>query len=493
MISMNPATLADMYKIGHFNQYPKGTTLVYSNLTPRKSRIEGIDGIVFFGLQYFIKHILQERFQKDFFDLPLEDVVKSFKRVMDNTLGKDSITTDHIESLHRLGFLPIRIRALPEGTVCPIGVPCLTVVNTLPEFYWLTNFLETILSTEIWMACTSATTSREYRKVFSKYAMLTTGNTTGVQWQAHDFSMRGMSSLESAMISGAAHLLSFTGSDTIPALHFLEHYYGANSDNELVMASVAATEHSVQCAGGELNERETYRRLLQDVYPNGIVSIVSDTWDYYNVLTNILPSLKEIILARDGKCVIRPDSSPKTPLEIICGDPEAKTEAERKGSVELLWDTFGGTVNELGYKVLNPKVGLIYGEAIVVKLAEQICIKLMEKGFASTNCLYGIGSMSFSLVTRDVYSFAVKSTYVEINDVGHEIYKSPKTDGSKSKKSLKGLLVVEKSDSGLTVRDQVTKLEESGGELKTVFEDGVLLIDHTLQQIRDRVKESLEC
>lgn len=471
-----PLFYKDFYKVDHRSQYPKGTEMIYSNLTARGSRIPGADKIVVFGIQYFLKDYLGRRFQEGFFNQPLEKVMADYKRRIQNSLGKDCITFSHIEELHKLGYLPLQIKALAEGTLCPLRVPFLTIKNTLPEFFWLTNFLETILSNVIWGAITSATTSHQYRKIFDRYAAETSDIPDFIQWQGHDFSMRGMFGLEAALISGAGHLLSFTGTDTIPAIDFLEQFYRANSDKELIGASVPATEHSVMCMGGKESETETYRRLLTEVYPSGIVSIVSDTWDYWHVFDTILPSLKDVILARNGKFVIRPDSG--EPVDVICGT------ATSKGSIERLWDIFGGTVNSKGFKQLDPHVGLIYGDSITIDRCEKICAGLKEKGFASTNVVLGIGSYTYQYVTRDTYGLAMKSTFGIVNGERREIFKDPVTD-SGIKKSAKGLLRV---NSDLTLSESVTEAEEEEGLLRTVYLDGKITLQYSLEEIRGKLK-----
>lgn len=256
-MTISPIIQTDFYKISHNLMYPPGTTKIYSNLTPRKSRLPGVNSVVVFGIQYWILEYVIKQWNKDFFIWNTDDpgdrarfdiskiaVINKYKRMMDNTLGKDAVSVKHIEQLWDLGYMPLHIKALPEGTLCPIGVPCLTITNTVDHAYWLVNYLETILSCSTWQAMTSATIAHEYKKLLLGYAK-ETGDPGFVQWQGHDFSMRGMSSLESACISGSAHLLSFTGTDTIPAISFLESYYGANIEKELVGASVPATEHSV--------------------------------------------------------------------------------------------------------------------------------------------------------------------------------------------------------------------------------------------------------
>lgn len=479
----NSLTLTDGYKVDHRSQYPEGTELVYSNWTPRKSRIPGIDHVVLFGLQYFIKKYLIEDFNRNFFNRPKQEVVSEYQRRISAYLGPNAITYEHIERLHDLGYLPVEVKALPEGSMVPIRTAMFTIKNTLPEFFWITNFLETILSCVIWMPCTSATISFEYRKNLNQYAEETGGDPAFVPFQAHDFSFRGMAGLEAAMMSGAGHLLNFTGTDTIPAIDFLEEYYNADATRELIGVSVPATEHSVMSMGTVQKEITTFERLIQDVYPEGIVSIVSDTWDFWKVVTEYLPELRDMILARNGKVVIRPDSG--DPVKVICGDPEAKEGSpEYRGAIHCLYEIFGGSITEKGYKVLDEHIGLIYGDSITLERCTQICEQLKAKGFASTNVVFGIGSYTYQYVTRDTFGFAVKATYGEVNGEGREIFKDPKTDDG-TKKSARGLIGVYKNDVGAyEMVDQADKRTEEGGELKTVFKDGKLLLDQRLSDIR---------
>lgn len=480
-----PALLKDGYKVGHKFQYPQETELVYSNMTPRESRIEGVDEIVFFGLQYFIERYLIEDWNENFFNRPRQEVIDQYDRRITNYLGP--IDSSHIGELHDLGYLPIRIKALPEGTSVPIRVPVLTIVNTHDNFSWLTNMLETIMSCILWQPITSATIAREYLKNF-RFGAYMAGETdwSFIGWQGHDFSFRGMSSLETAMTSGAGHLLSFDGTDTIPAIDFLEAYYGADCEKELIGGSVPATEHSVMCMGGDEDELETFRRLLK-TYPTGIVSIVSDTWDFWNVLTNILPQLKDEIMARDGKLVIRPDSG--DPVKIIVGDPDAEPGTpEYKGAIELLHDVFGGTKTETGYITLDSHIGLIYGDSITLDRQTRILMGLHYKGFSSFNVVLGIGSFTYQYNTRDTFGFAIKATYGVIDGVGKEIFKAPKTD-SGMKNSAKGLLAIGMdADGEFYLREQVSSYDEQFGFLQTVFEDSVQYNKQTLAQIRELVR-----
>jgi nicotinamide phosphoribosyltransferase len=482
---MNPLLLTDGYKLDHRRQYPDGTTLVYSNWTPRKSRLEGIDNVVFFGLQYFIKKYIIQDFQVHFFDRPKNEVIAKYTRRINNYLGPNLIGKDHIEALHDLGYIPMVFKALPEGSEVPVRVPMFTMYNTLPDFFWLTNYFETLLSAVIWMPCTSATISKQYRKILDKYAAETSSIPDFVSWQGHDFSMRGMAGIEAATISGAGHLLNFTGTDTLPAIDMLEEYYNADSDKELIGGSVAATEHSVMCMGTTEGEFDTFKRLICDVYPTGIVSIVSDTWDLWRVLTDYLPRMKDIIGSRDGKVVIRPDSG--DPVLIICGNPEGKTEVERKGVVELLWDTFGGSTNAKGYKELIPQIGAIYGDSINLDRAQRICEGLKAKGFASTNVVLGIGSFTYQYNTRDTFGFAMKATYGEVNGEGRSIFKDPITDDG-TKKSAKGLMKITHENGVYKLYDDVSWEEERQGEMKEVYRDGKLLLEQSLAEIRERLK-----
>lgn len=490
---INPILFTDFYKTEHHRMYPENTTMIYSNFTPRKSRMKGVDSVVVFGIQHFILKYLLRKFEDNFFKCPLSEIIEQYKFAV-------NVDTTHIEKLHKLGYLPLEIKALPEGTLCPIGVPLLTIRNTHPDFYWLTNYLETLISCQLWQPITSATIAYEYKKLLSRYSLETVGNTDFVQWQGHDFSMRGMSSLESAILSGMGHLTSFTGTDTIPAIYAHKSSYNATS---LIGASVPATEHSVMCMGTKDDEIETFSRLL-DLYPTGILSVVSDTWDLWKVITEFLPALKDKILAREGKLVIRPDSG--DPVDIICGIYPAILNngfPSQKGVIELLWDIFGGITNEQGYKVLDSHIGAIYGDSITLDRAEQICERLKSKGFASTNVVFGIGSYTYNYNTRDTFGFAIKATYGELTHKERddhpqyveprEIFKDPITDDG-SKKSAKGLLRVDWNDEkkAYFLTDQCDWLEEAGGELKTVFKDGVLVKTTTLEEIRERISENMK-
>lgn len=491
-MSKESILLTDGYKLDHRRQYPEGTEFVYSNWTPRSCQYfpEASEGTVVFGIEYFIKKYLLEEFNKNFFNRPKEEVIEEFSRRINTFLGPNQVGINHISALHDLGYLPIEIKALPEGTLCPIGVPVLTVINTVPEFFWITNYLETLMSACLWLPMTSATSARLYKKRLMEHA-LKTGfhDQPGLDFLCHDFSMRGMAGIEAAIMSGLGHLTSFTGSETIPALEAAEEYYNADADSELLAGTVPATEHSVMCAGGMEDEFETFKRLITEIYPTGIVSIVSDTWDFWQVITEYMPRLKDTIMSRDGRVVVRPDSG--DPVKIICGDPEADPNSpEYKGAYQLLGEIFGTTVNEKGYKVLDTHIGLIYGDSITLERQHQIYSQLEDKGFAATNLVLGIGSYTYQFKSRDSLGFAMKATWCQINGEAKEIFKNPKTD-SGMKKSLKGLLQVYHEDGVYKVKDQVSKAEEQQGCLRTVFKNGMLYKTEFLDTIRRNVNLTL--
>ena len=483
----------DFYKADHRRQYPEGTEYVYSNFTPRSARLaNGLDGfderVIFLGLQAYIKRVLQGQWQQAFFDKPKEEVIAKYKRRMDTSLGEGAVPMDHIEALHDLGYLPLKIKALEEGSRVNIKVPMFTVVNTIPDFFWLTNYIETSISAEIWKPCTTATLAYEYKRLLTEYAIKTGAPLDTIAIQAHDFSFRGMSGAEDAALAGLGHLASFMGTDSVAAIDYAEDYYNAT---EVVGVSVPATEHSVMCMGTKESEIETFKRLINELYPTGIVSIVSDTWDFWKVLTEFAVELKDDILNRKpnaiglAKTVFRPDSG--DPVKVICGDADApKGSPEFKGAVECLWDTFGGTETDKGYKLLNERVGLIYGDSITLERAKAILTQLEAKGFASTNIVFGVGSYTYQYLTRDTFGFAMKATWGQVNGEERAIFKDPITDKG-DKKSAAGLLRVEETDQGFELFDRQTKEQENQGAFATVFENGKLIKETSFEKIRERL------
>jgi nicotinamide phosphoribosyltransferase len=529
--------LTDFYKTSHSKMYPDSLYELYNNTTPRGSRLDHVNEVVVFGIQYLLKKYFIEEWDNNFFKKPADEVIGRYKRLIKNTTGGE-VNEENLRALHSFGQLPIRVKALPEGTLCPIQVPLMTITSTDARFAWLANYLETLVQTVIWLPITTATIAYHFRKMLNKYAEETTGNSDFCAWQGHDFSMRGMSSVESAKVSGAAHLLSFHGTDTIPAIDFLEEYYGADIEKELVGGSVPATEHSVMQVGmTDLHTLKTDHDRFQaeifltdrllDLYPDGILSQVSDTYDYFRFLTKVLPFVKEKILKRNGKFVVRPDSG--DPVHIITGFNTVDTkftkeevldkikhqngymrifsddvecvktsdgkfvtpygeisEEEAKGSIQLLWDLFGGTTNLFGYKELDPHIGLIYGDSITYERAENICKRLAANGFATTNVVFGIGSFTYQYNTRDTFGLACKATSCVLNRERHAVFKDPKTGGMK--KSARGLLQVFENEFGdLELYQDVSEEEEKQGLLQTVFENSWITKEYTLAEIRERL------
>lgn len=479
----------DSYKLQHKNiaDLAGNTTRVYSNWTNRGSRIPGVDKVVHFGLQAFLEELKET--WVPFFEADEDLVVDLYRERLANFMPADA-DLSHIRALHRLGYLPLEFKAVPEGTRVPLRVPTFTIENTVDEFFWFTNYVESIISTSIWQASTSATIAHRIRSMLDDWALKTGGTKEDVNFQGHDFSFRGMSSAESSAMSGAGHLLNFNGTDSINSLNWIDQNYGG----EYLAASVPATEHSVMCAGAAvLGEKELFRRIIE-LYPEGIVSVVSDTFDLWKVLTDFLPAFHDDIMARDGKLVIRPDSG--NPVDILCGTdgvrakrleeyPDIDRSPSDKGVIEILWNEFGGTVNEAGYKVLDPHVGAIYGDSITYDRANEINERLAAKGFASINWVAGLGSYTFQLNTRDVFGSAIKATWTEVDGIGYDLQKDPITDDG-LKKSAKGRLAVQRDEAGeLYLIEQATPEQEAASELKTIWKDGEFVRHQTFAEVRE--------
>jgi len=524
-----PVVHVDGYKTGHIYQYPDGTDFCYSNFTPRSTKHLNVsedydDRIVVFGMRGLVQHYLVNEWNDKFFNQPAEEVVPLYKRLMDEYLGKDSVGIEHIQALHDLGYLPVMIKALPEGIRVPVRVAHWTIQSTVKGFSWVTNYLETQLSAEHWSSPTNATIAFEFKRLFTKWAVQTGSPLEFVDYQGHDFSFRGISSVSSAIYSGAAHLTCFKGTDTVPAILYHEELYAGKN----VGASVPATEHAVMCMGGKDGELGTINRLITQVYPSGIVSIVSDTWDFWNTISHIALLLGPEIMARDGKVVFRPDSG--NPADIICGTArrldhvdsmdaaineaddmgydifvfggkyyqyfetsekdgwyEVEPTVEMKGAAQVLWEIFGGTETAKGFKVLDSHVGLIYGDSINLSNAEEILERLAGKGFASCNIVFGIGSYTYQYITRDSIGSAIKMTFGEVNGEPREIYKDPKTD-SGVKKSAVGLIRIEWEEGEYVQYDRQTYEEEKRGLLRPIFINSKFIDNEdTTEVIRTRL------
>jgi nicotinamide phosphoribosyltransferase len=548
---MTAALLTDAYKLFHKEASIPGMTEQYENFTSRSGKLSNIpdhlfDGVVNLGVQYYIKKILIEGWNKTFFDQPKELICAYLQKHI-NALTMSEYDISHFEELHDLQYLPLLIKALPEGVVVPYGVCPLTFRTTHKKFSWIAGYLETICSTTVWPMMTSATTSRAYIK-----AVITAFDKAGlshdlIPFMIHDFSCRGMFGDQAGDMSGFSHLASGNcGTDTISAILLAEKYYNADVEKELVGVSVPATEHSTtttyimyleQEKGLTKQEAEiAYIRYLFDIRPTGIVSHVFDSFDFWGNVETILPILKEEIMCRDGKFVTRPDSG--DPVKILTGykvyteqyssihggaefkkgnydavktsrgevfpaqyrqngvydGVEVDTTSaplstvEVKGLIEALWDIFGGTETVKGYKLLDEHIGAIYGDSITLQRQDEIYSRLMDKGFAPVVVL-GVGSYSYQYVTRDTHGSAIKATWSKVNGIGVNVQKDPKTDSNK--KSAKGLLRVELENGVYVLYDQQTEEQEKEGLLRPVFENGKLLYETSLQEIRANVLNSL--
>lgn len=515
-MKINSMFLADGYKIGHHDMYQESIEKVYSNFTPRSNKYapKGNNGKVLnFGQQYVIKYIV-EHFEENFFKQPKEQVISEIKQNFSAYLGIE-YNTKHIEDLWDLGYLPLEIRSLDEGTESAIKIPILFLYNTDDRFAWVTNYIETILSNLLWQPVTTATNVLLMKRIVKEAVLKTDKDNLGIiDFMLHDFSMRGLTGLDAAIGSGLAFASVSKGSDSLPVIQASKHYY---NETETPIYSVRASEHSQMTAGGIEGEFDIYKNLLTK-FPDGILSLVSDSFDLWRVLTDYLPRLKDLIMSRNGKLVIRPDSG--NPVDIICGVKEFREVKvnsegrkiyqkvipkeysneyktikfeETKGVIELLWDTFGGTINEQGYKVLDPHIGMIYGEAINQDNIQEIFSRLESKGFAATNCVFGQGSYSVQYVTRDTWGIACKCIAQQIKGSLIEIFKDPITD-SGMKKSAKGLTVVYKNENGeYYLKDQATieEVNSENNELKIRFKNGQFFNQTTLTEIRERINKIL--
>lgn len=484
----------DSYKLDHkrVHELAGNPTSLYSNWTNRGSRIPGIDKVVHFGLQALLQQLTEV--WKPFFEADEDLVVDLYRERTANFLPAD-VPLDHIRELHRVGYLPLEFRAVPEGTRVPLRVPTFTIENTKPEFFWLTNYLETIISATYWQPSTAATIAKAVREELDIAAETTGTAPEVVNFQGHDFSFRGMQGAASAAASGAAHLLSFNGTDSLVSLDYIDHFYGG----EYLAASVPATEHSVMCAGAAvLGEKELFGKII-DLYPTGIHSVVSDTFDLWEVITSFLPAYKDKIMARDGRLVVRPDSG--DPVEILTGTIDARTPeglaeynhkaaagtltVEEAGVIQLLWENFGGSINTKGFRELDPHVGVIYGDSMTLQRIHDVWVRLMARGFASGNFVAGLGSYSYSYVSRDTFMSAIKATWTEVDGESYDLQKDPITDNG-TKKSAKGRLAVLRDEAGeLYLVEQATPEQEEASELKPIWRDGEFIRHQTFQEVRD--------
>lgn len=500
MFRTNPLMLIDFYKAVHEEQYPEGTERIVSYYTPRKSRLDDKYCLVHFGLQYFLIEYLIDWFDNEFFRKPIDKIRENYERYVESSIPDENELFPKIEALHKLGYLPLEIKSLPEGTIVPMGVPCVQIANTHKDFAWVVNTVESLLSNTLWHSQIAASVGYWYRQIVNEYYDLTVDDDVPRAKAMSLFSYRGEESNESGILSSAGWLTSFVLSATVPSAQFMENYYNANVKNEEVNFGAVSTEHSVMCSNYAVDGDEItmVKRLLNDIYPNTSFSMVADSYDYWNMVDNILPQCKEDIMRHNGKLNIRGDSG--APVNIVVN------------TVLSLWENFGGTVNSKGYKVLDPHIGVVYGDSITISRAKSIYDSLEYLGFAANNVSLGAGSFSMQCLeevvieeptkfetqalqpfTRDTYCSAVKATYCEVNGEPIPIYKDPKTDDGHFKKSHKGCCVVtEKADGGLMCIDGLTYEDAcswKGNLLETVYQNSSMVRRDSLSYIRNRLHE----
>jgi nicotinamide phosphoribosyltransferase len=451
---------SDSYKYSQFNQYPEGTEYIYSYI---ESRGGVYDATVFFGLQAFIKEYL------------VGQVV-----TMDMIDEAEAIITAHGEPFNREGWeyivnkydgkLPVTIKAVPEGTVVGVKNVLATIVNMDPKCYWLTSFLETALLRAIWYPTTVATNSYENKKLILDY-LEKTGDPNTIDFKLHDFGARGVSSLESAGIGGAAHLVNFQGTDTVEALLFARSYYNA----DMAGFSVPAMEHSTVTSWGREREVDSYRNMVkQNGKPGGIVSAVSDSYDIFKACEMWGTELKQDILDSGATLVVRPDSG--DPADIVCK------------CLKILDKYFGHTVNDKGFKVLN-NVRVLQGDGINHQSIRSILYTITLAGYSADNVVFGQGGALLQIVNRDDQKFAMKCSAAFINSEWVDVFKDPITD--QGKKSKKGRMVLIETDNGfktVTTEDADYVNVKDQDVLEVVFSMGKLIRDMTFDEVRENAK-----
>lgn len=558
MFEPNPLMLADFYKVNHADMYPEDLEYAVAYFRARKSRIDDVENTVHFGTQYVVKKWFVEFFNEKFFKLnkdELEELIKDFEVLIDTQMpgynGPLTQSMNRWRDLHTLGYLPLRICSVPEGSINAIGTPVIEILNTVPGYAWIVNYFETLFSTESWFMITVATLAHKLRKNTQPFFDRTCDGNVSLATTTSAFGMRGQGSFWSGLMGDAAFLTSFNKSSNMSVNQFLEHYYNVSvHDTSIGMGSVS-TEHSVMGMVPRQEERNLYERLLKDKRFNGNMSIVSDTWDFWKVVTTTVPNLKNVIECREGKFSIRPDSGDA--YTIICGakdfvryntleeaistttlnlnagyielDNPYKTyimvsnkyyeleydkvddtytfaylspydpTAKEFGIIEYLYNVFGGTINSKGFKVLNHKIGVIWGDGMLEESIVKILSKLESKGFAASNVGFGVGSWFQAQHSRDTLGFKYQISHAVFkNGKEHMVYK---VTGNSSKVSLKGLVNVnirrlgDWSDnntlSTLEFKDMDHYISANPPFMNTIFVDGVMNDDTCLDEIRNRL------
>lgn len=454
----------DSYKLNHWNQYPPGTEAVYSYFESRKGA--KYPETVFFSLQYIVDKYLAGV-------VVTKEKIEQAKALAKAHFGGEGFFNEegwnYILEKHN-GKLPLEIRAVSEGTAIPTGNVLMTVVNTDRKCFWLTNYVESVL-THIWYGSTVATISREVKKMIKKFLDKTSDNPLHLNFSLHDFGYRGTSSDESAEVGGSAHLLNFLGTDTVPAMQFLVDYYGANKDYSDIGYSISATEHSIMTSLGEAGEECVLTNLFTR-YPSGLLSIVADSYDYYNFITEFMcKKFKNNILYRNGKVVIRPDS---------VTDTHATPEYLVLWTLKELEKYFEVSLNSKGYKVLPPNIGLIWGDGIDPDGISKILERITLEGWSADNIVFGMGGGLLQKLNRDTQRFAFKCSAQMRDGVWFDVQKNPL---DQSKKSKAGRLKLIKVNGEF----KTVKFEDDGEDLlQLVLKDGIVYNKTTLEDMRKR-------
>ncbi|CAN5270440.1 nicotinate phosphoribosyltransferase [soil metagenome] len=463
MFEINRIIDTDSYKASHWLQYPPKTTLVHSYLESRGSERDWRE-TVFFGLQYVLKRYFLEKFTQAMVEEANEVITKHGEPF--NYEGWTSLIKKHG------GRMPLRVRAVPEGSVVPLRNVLMTVENTDDEFYWLTSWFETQLM-RIWYPITVATQSFHIKRDVYKFLQETADDADAeIAFKVHDFGSRGVSSQETAAIGGAAHLVNFLGTDTMSALLIHREFY----NSEMAGFSIPAAEHSTITAWGRENEAEAYRNMLkQFAKPNALVAVVSDSWNIYEAVEKIWgEQLKQEVIDSGATVVIRPDSG--EPIEVV------------SRVAQILGEKFGTTINSKGFKVLK-NVRIIQGDGVNEQSIHQILESLKNEGFSASNIAFGIGGALLQKIDRDTLKFAYKCSAIVSDGKLIEVYKQPITDAGKNSKRGRLDLIKDENGEYRTVKlDTAEQISAENSELRTVFEKGEMLIDDNLDEIRLRTK-----
>jgi nicotinamide phosphoribosyltransferase len=459
----NIILMSDSYKYTHYLQYPEKTEVIYSYLESRG----GVYGkTLFFGLQYLLKKYLCG-------EVVTLAKINEAEKIINSHLGVGTFNREGWEYIlkEHNGYLPVKIKAVPEGMLVPFSNVLVTIENTDPKCFWLTNFLETLL-VQVWYPITVATQSYYIKQNILRF-LEETGTPSLIDFKLHDFGFRGVSSVESAGIGGIAHLVNFKGTDTVEALVVGSQYYS----EDCAGYSIPASEHSTITSWGKDNEVEAYKNMLEkyDKYP--LIACVSDSYNIYNACEELWGTqLKEQVMNHNGTLVIRPDSG--NPVEVIIK------------VLNILWEKFGGEVNTKGYKVLDSHVRIIQGDGVNPDSIYEILFAMKEAGFSADNIAFGMGGALLQKLDRDTQKFAFKCSAIKRGGEWNDVFKSPITDIAKESKKGRLKLIKLDSDKGEAMHTMQQNLSDEKDLLVEVFNNGNLLVDCNLEEIRSRANEN---